>query len=333
MEFPTTSVDDKAIYDIRAQKHVETVLSLCQEIGLLEFLAYRPSTIAEIANHLTIVPRAAEALVAVATAAGYLNALDDQGFGLTQLAETYLLSTSPFYRRINARPDAYEELKDAVNRGDDDDPGGRLAVDMGTKSAEEIRTFIDTMHSITLAAAGGLARQEMFKGVSRLLDVAGGSGSIVSGIAAQHPHIECTLLDLAPVCEIADENIQNYGLQDRITTHPADMFQGSWPGGHDAVLFGNIFHDWDRDSCSILARRAFDALEPGGHILLHEMPLNETKDGPLTVACFSVSMLIYEKGKQYTLTELESILSEAGFTQFQSVPSFGYYHLISGKKC
>jgi hypothetical protein len=333
MEFPTTTVDDKGIYDLRAQRHVETVLSLCQEIGLFEFLADRPSTIVQIADHLTIVPRAAEALVAVAAAAGYLNALGDQGFGLTQLAETYLLSTSPFYRRINARPDAYEELKDAVNRGDDDDPGGRLAVDMGTKSVEEIRSFIDTMHTITLAAAGGLAKLELFKDIHRLLDIAGGSGSIVSAIAAHNPHTTCTLLDLAPVCKIAEENIQSYGLSDRISTHPADMFGDTWPGGHDALHFGNIFHDWDRNSCSILARRAFDSLEPGGHILLHEMPLNETKDGPLTVACFSVSMLIYEKGKQYTLTEFESILSEAGFADFRSVPSFGYYHLISGKKC
>ena len=88
-------------------------------------------------------------------------------------------------------------------------------------------------------------------------------------------------MDLEPVCVVARENVVTYGLEDRITTAAADMFQDSWPTGHDAVLFGNIFHDWDVDTCKLLAHQAFDVLEPGGSIFLHEMPLNKTKDGPL----------------------------------------------------
>ena len=62
------------------------------------------------------------------------------------------------------------------------------------------------------------------------------------------------------------------------------------------------------------------------------MPLAETRDGPLTVACFSVAMLLYEKGKQYTLSELEEMLAAAGFVDFESAESHGYYHLISARK-
>ena len=52
----------------------------------------------------------------------------------------------------------------------------------------------------------------------------------------------------------------------------------------------------------------------------------------LTVACFSVAMLLYEKGKQYTLSELEEMLGVAGFVEFESAGSHGYYHLISARK-
>jgi hypothetical protein len=55
------------------------------------------------------------------------------------------------------------------------------------------------------------------------------------------------------------------------------------------------FHDWDEDPCRKLARLAFEALEPGGLILLHEEPLDDTKDGPLAVGCFSVVMLLNER--------------------------------------
>jgi hypothetical protein len=97
-------------------------------------------------------------------------------------------------------------------------------------------------------------------------------------------------------------------------------------------LFGNIFHDWDRDTCRMLAKSAADALKPGGAVLLHEMLLDESRDGPLTVACFSVNMLLCERGRQYTATELHELLEQAGFTDFRSTPTFGYYSLIEARK-
>ena len=127
-------------------------------------------------------------------------------------------------------------------------------------------------------------------------------------------------------------NVVKYGLEDRIRTRAVDMFQDPWPTGYDGVLFGNIFHNWDVASCRVLAQRSFEILEPGGSIFLHEMPLNNTKDGPLTVACFSVAMLLHEKGKQYTFREFEEMLTGVGFIDFRSVPTFGYYHLISATK-
>ena len=39
----------------------------------------------------------------------------------------------------------------------------------------------------------------------------------------------------------------------------------------------------------------------------------------VTVACLSAILLMYEKGKQYTLKEIEEILSSVGFIDFQSI--------------
>ena len=46
----------------------------------------------------------------------------------------------------------------------------------------------------------------------------------------------------------------------------------------DGLLFGNIFHDWDFESCCLLARKSFQALKPGGSICLHEMLLKHRAD-------------------------------------------------------
>jgi len=139
-------------------------------------------------------------------------------------------------------------------------------------------------------------------------------------------------MDLGPIAEIAASNVEDYGLSDRVSTVTGDMFNDEWPSDHDAILFGNIFHDWDLESCKRLAQSAYDTLPTGGQILLHEILLDEDKSGPLMAACFSVTMLVYEKGKQYTFGELSDMLTAAGFSDCREIPSFGYYSVVAATK-
>ena len=62
------------------------------------------------------------------------------------------------------------------------------------------------------------------------------------------------------------------------------------------------------------------------------MLLDDDKSGPLLVACFSVAMLLHERGKQFTAAELEEILTTAGFEAFDVAESFAYYSLVTAKK-
>jgi hypothetical protein len=43
-------------------------------------------------------------------------------------------------------------------------------------------------------------------------------------------------------------------------------------------------------------------------------------------------MLLHEKGKQFTAKELQLLLAEVGFVEFQVTPSYGYYSLVSARK-
>jgi hypothetical protein len=134
------------------------------------------------------------------------------------------------------------------------------------------------------------------------------------------------------VCKLAAQYIAQYELQDRADTLAANMFTDAWPSGYDAVLFSNIFHDWDRTSCLHLARRSFEALPPGGRIYLHEMLLADTKDGPLTAASFSMAMAFRTRGKQFSAEELGALLHAAGFGEISVTPTYGYYSLVSASK-
>jgi acetylserotonin N-methyltransferase len=94
----------------------------------------------------------------------------------------------------------------------------------------------------------------------------------------------------------------------------------------------NILHDWDFDTASILVQKAYGALPPGGQILIHEMLLDDSHDGPPTAAAFSFYMLVGTKGQQFTASELSSILEKVGFTEVSITPAHGYYALVSARK-
>jgi hypothetical protein len=324
--------DDRTLYDAIATKYAFPTLAMSVELGLYEHLAKQAHSIPEIADHLQLSQRAGEAVVSVVAAMGFLEVGEDGRFRPTPVAQTYLLPDSPFYRRDLAASKSPEvdQLRRALGSGDE--PLQPFAVKMGEMPNQDVQAFIEIMHAMTLPAASGLAEQPVFNRIRKLLDVAGGSGSLSLAIASRHPEISCTVMDLEPVCRIAERHVRDYGLSGRITVTSCEMFQDTWPAGFDGLLFGNIFHDWDLESCGFLARRAYDALEPGGTICLHEMLLNDRKDGPLTVALYSIAMLLHEKGKQFTAIELENLLTDTGFCDFQVTQSFGYYSLVTATK-
>jgi cyclopropane fatty-acyl-phospholipid synthase-like methyltransferase len=194
-------------------------------------------------------------------------------------------------------------------------------------SAEEARGSNRRMHSHSLPAAVGLARNGDFQGVTRLLDIAGGSGCFSIALALRYPALRCTVADLPVVAASTRTYIERYRCEDRVDTYPLNMFSEPWPAGYDAIFFSNVFHDWDARRREELVARSFAALPPGGRIYLHEMLLNDTHDGPLPAALFSV-MMLGTRGKQFSAPELNTLLTGAGFTDITVTHTYAYHSLV-----
>jgi len=50
------------------------------------------------------------------------------------------------------------------------------------------------------------------------------------------------------------------------------------------------------------------------------------------VAAFNIIMLLATEGQQYSGTELGAMLGEAGFTDIEVKPTFGYWSIVTGRK-
>jgi acetylserotonin N-methyltransferase len=202
----------------------------------------------------------------------------------------------------------------------------------GNIPKEKARGIAASMHSHSVVPAIAAARRYDFTGVRRILDVGGGSGCFMIAVAAAHPLMRATIMELPTMCEVAREYIADGGVADRVDTAAVDMFRQPWPTGYDAIFFSNIWHDWNVRTCTWLAERAYEALPRGGRIMLHEMLLDDDGAGPATAASFSMLMLLATQGQQFTFGELKAILESAGFAEVAATHTSGYYSITTAYK-
>jgi len=262
-----------------------------------------------------------------------------------------MLPTGKFYwghmLKDDSSPDMHKKLKDAIQK--DAIVGAAKEWEAGEVSQDRAETLTASFHSHSLPAATAMAKrlhayfgtqtqtQGSATGIKHLLDVGGGSGCFSICVADEYKgEVQTTVMDLPIVTKIAQRYI------DKTATHSSschvlaiDMFRDKWPlpsAGYDGVLMSNVLHDWNDEQNAHLLLSACNALPEGGRILLHEMLFAEDQGAPLTTALFSIHMLVYTRGKQFSFSELQAMLDKAGFGDVHVVSTFNYYSVVIGTK-
>lgn len=189
------------------------------------------------------------------------------------------------------------------------------------------RTFTAAMDCRGRYLAQALAKVLDLRGISRLLDIAGGSGIYARMLAEANPKLRATILEKPPVDNIAGESAA-----DRVDVMVADMFKDPLPANYDAHLFSNVLHDWDVPVVRQLIEKSFGALQPGGLILIHDAHLNADKTGPLPVAEYSALLMNISEGRCYSVAEIENYLTAAGFREFTFKPTTLHRSIVTARK-
>jgi len=264
--------------------------------------------------------------------------------GLFQLAESsrqFLLPDSPYYcgpalELRRQRPIDHTIIKEILFKKRSSTTPILFDTEMWQATeahAARLRASTASMHALFFPAAMAVALYGDFSGVKSVLDIAGGSGCFSIALALRYPELNLSVLELPAVCLLTQQYAQKLGAENRVRTIPGDMFNDAWPAGHDAHFMSNVFHDWELERCRFLAAKSFAALPTGGRIYLHESLLNETLDGPPLIALYSMNMArVTENGKQYSASELKTVLSDAGFQDVRVTHTYSIFSLVSGRK-
>nr|MCU0248539.1 acetylserotonin O-methyltransferase [Bryobacter sp.] len=91
------------------------------------------------------------------------------------------------------------------------------------QEAEWTEAFIAAMHANAMQQAYQMVEAVGAEGLKRVLDVGGGSGAYAIAFAQANPELLAEVLDLAPVCRIAERHIRESGLSSRVRTRTGDL--------------------------------------------------------------------------------------------------------------
>ena len=188
----------------------------------------------------------------------------------------------------------------------------------GPMNEEERESFLMGMFNMAMGIAPTLAKEIDLGGRRKLLDLGGGPGTYAIHFCLANPGLRATVADLGTTAPFAAETVSRFGLKDRIRFIPCDYLKDSISGSYDVAWLSHILHGEGPEECRMIIRKAASALEPGGIMLIHDFILNDTSDGPLFPAIFSLNMLINtEKGRSYTERQITEMMTDAGLTSIR----------------
>jgi len=313
---------------------VDLLTAAICEFDFFSVHADKPGTLDDICERFGFACRPADVMLTLFVANAYLERDADGVYHNTQTANEHLVAGSPwfmgaYYASLQDRPvvaDFVQVLK-----------SGKPAVWGSFEDQED--DWHDAMHdeefaqSFTAAMncrglylgkklADALAGE--LNGRERVLDIGGGSGIYACCLVANHPQLKATVMEQAPIDQIARDQIEECELGDSIDVETGDMFdRGAWPEDCDVHLFSNVMHDWDVSEIEKLLEHSYQSLPSGGLVVVHETFLNEDKSGPLPVAEYSCILMHSTQGRCYSTAEMKSYLEQAGFEGARSFDTAG----------
>lgn len=279
--------------------------------GVFDLLESEPDAMA-VAERTGWTPRATRMLLDGLVALDLVTKTDGR-YRNGDAAKTCLVEGSPNDQRHIMRHRAHSwegwtDLEGALKRGGatpDTQPG---------RDPEELRAFILGMADVGRSSAAAMLEKIDLSGRTHMLDIGTGPGTYPLTFMKAYPELRATLQDLPDVLDIAREQVTAAGLEARVNYRPGDLTIDDLGAGYDFIHISNVVHMLGADNNAALVRRCFDALEPGGMLLIKDFLIDPERTGPPFSLMFALHMLVHTPaGDVYTRDDAQAWTDNAGF--------------------
>jgi SAM-dependent methyltransferase len=302
------------------------VMLTADALGVFNALAAGPRSLAQLSATLELPSASLDRLLVAACAVGLVRRKKDV-FRLTPEAKRQLVSGRPGYEggmfslyRDELYP-LFHHLRAAVreNKPQWEKLGDQASTYQSLYSnPERLRDFMASMFSKSYPL--GLRAVKVFglKSARHLVDLGGATGGFTVALCTRLPRLQATIFDLPEVMPLALEEVASRKLKERVQVVAGDFFKGPLPEG-DLFVLASILHNWTEEEGTMLLERVFQALSPGGSLLISEMLLDDTQDGPFIAAVNNLEMLVATRGRERSAAEYDAWLKSVGFSKTRSL--------------
>ena len=298
------------------------VLFAATELDVFTPLADGPLTSGQLASRSGAQAEPLRLLLDACAAEGLLTREGDR-FVNTEVADAFLVRGRPGYiaHGLKFAEDLYPawgRLADAVRHGK---PTMEPESVLGDDKAKT-RAFVFAMHERAKGMSAVLPHGADFSGRKRLLDVGGGPGTYAMALIRHAPGLTATILDRPGVLEVTREIVESHGFADRITLMPGDYLTSPFGTGYDSALLSGMMHRETPETCQLLLRKAFAALDRGGLVVVSDVFFDDdSRNSPPFATYFALNMMMMcENGTAHAKTGMARWMKEAGFEKVELRP-------------
>jgi len=307
--------DGAVLFDIVQGFVRAQVLLALVELELPRRLLNGPESVAQLARFGDMPEDRMQILLQGGAGLGLLKRRRDGRFGLTRQGAA-LVGVPGLAQMIRHHGAFYRDMGDplALLRGEAETElaafwpyvfGAQGAVD-----PEVTAIYSELMAQSQRLVAQDTLAQVSLRGITKLMDVGGGTGVFLEEVGKVAPQVERWLFDLPTVVSHA----QDPGLK----IHPGSFRDDPLPQGTDAISLVRVLYDHADDTVVALLKSVFETLPPGGRLIVSEPMSGGARPDPQTDVYFAFYTLAMRTGRTRSAAEISTLMQKAGFSQIQA---------------
>ncbi|KAK2984051.1 hypothetical protein RJ640_020426 [Escallonia rubra] len=309
------------------------VLRCALQLGIVDSIHNhgKPMTLSQLVTALPINPAKRGSLHSLMRMLVHLGFLDHREEGYTLVpASRLLLKDDPRNASSFVFEQIYPTLTTALNSlGDwfqnDDLTAFQTAnkVSFWEYAAHEPslgNAFNELMASDSELVADVLLSEsrQVFDGLTLLVDVAGGTGTMGRAITNALPNLKCIVFDLPHV-------VANLEGSEKLEFIGGNMFDRIPPADGILLKMENqwILHNWSDEECQKILKKCKEAIpskEEGGKLIIIDMVMERQC---ATHHLFDILMMVLHAGKERSEKEWAQLFFDAGFSTYKITPNLG----------
>lgn len=163
-------------------------------------------------------------------------------------------------------------------------------------------------------------RRSLMREDLMVLDLGAGSAawSLPWALASKRTRVKA--VDWEGVLPLPRDISAKLGVESQYSFTPGDLLTAELGSGFHLAFLGHVIHTEGEARSRCLIQRCFDALAPGGTIVVAEWVADDDRSGPPHVMVFAITMLLVsEQGDAFSFSEIATWLADAGFCQIRKV--------------